>query len=493
MADITISYKGNTIAEVSASGTTTLGTANKYCEDNIAITYVQPNPSSATDITITYGESTIAEVSTSGTTTLGTKGKYCTSNILLEYVRPSIQIITDDSIYLLRQLPYNSNAKTMQKIVGCSFAWNQIAALGNGIANNASLSYNATTKETTVTPTRYNTDAVGAYGLISTNAVVGHKYLLSISVNLDHSGSIRFGFGVGLKTFANINSGHYVNLSNIQNHKSASSLSVYLNANSSGWTDGIYKFKDVQCIDLTVMFGSTIADYIYALEQGTAGAGVAFFKNLFPKDYYPYSAGTLVSVKPTASKMKNADESSVSSYPLSGIELRGLPKLDANNKLYYDGDEYAPSGTVTRKYGIVDMGTIGWSLNSSFNGSPAFVYTFNQAKIPSGNGVIANILTPIYETKTANALYVASSTSGIICLNTSKALQVRDFNYSTVADFKAAMSGVYLIYELATPTTESATDYTARQTCYPNGTEEFVDGRTVEIPVNAVADYEVTS
>lgn len=35
-------------------------------------------------------------------------------------------------------------------------------------------------------------------------------------------------------------------------------------------------------IDLTQLFGSTIADYIYSLETATAGAGVNFFKKLFP-------------------------------------------------------------------------------------------------------------------------------------------------------------------------------------------------------------------
>ena len=45
-------------------------------------------------------------------------------------------------------------------------------------------------------------------------------------------------------------------------------------------------------IDLTVMFGSTIADYIYNLEQSEAGAGVAFFKHMYPDNYYPYNAGT---------------------------------------------------------------------------------------------------------------------------------------------------------------------------------------------------------
>ena len=43
MADITVSYKGATIAEVSASGTTTLETAGKYCEDDISLAYVKPS------------------------------------------------------------------------------------------------------------------------------------------------------------------------------------------------------------------------------------------------------------------------------------------------------------------------------------------------------------------------------------------------------------------------------------------------------------------
>lgn len=43
MADITIGYKGETIAEISASGTTTLGTSGKYCEDDITLDYVKPS------------------------------------------------------------------------------------------------------------------------------------------------------------------------------------------------------------------------------------------------------------------------------------------------------------------------------------------------------------------------------------------------------------------------------------------------------------------
>ena len=50
-------------------------------------------------------------------------------------------------------------------------------------------------------------------------------------------------------------------------------------------------------IDLTALFNPTIADHIYSLEQANAGAGVAWFRNYFQKDYYPYNKGTLRSVE----------------------------------------------------------------------------------------------------------------------------------------------------------------------------------------------------
>lgn len=42
MADLTIKYKGNPIAELSESGTKTLTTGGKYCEDDISVEYAKP-------------------------------------------------------------------------------------------------------------------------------------------------------------------------------------------------------------------------------------------------------------------------------------------------------------------------------------------------------------------------------------------------------------------------------------------------------------------
>ena len=65
MADITVSYKGATIAEVSASGTTTLGTSGKYCEDDISIAYTKPSGTSY--VKIGEADYTLSTSSTSAT------------------------------------------------------------------------------------------------------------------------------------------------------------------------------------------------------------------------------------------------------------------------------------------------------------------------------------------------------------------------------------------------------------------------------------------
>lgn len=112
-----------------------------------------------------------------------------------------------------------------------------------------------------------------------------------------------------------------------------------------------YKFT-MTCFDLTQMFGSTIADYIYELEQAEVGAGVSWFRKYFPNDYYDYNPGELMHVSGvSAHKTYDADENVIGNYPLdSSLTLRGIPKL-VNGKLTFNGDIYKPDGTVERRYG----------------------------------------------------------------------------------------------------------------------------------------------
>lgn len=68
MPDVTISYKGNSIATMSASGTKTLLTEGKYCEDDITVAYTAPTPSagSATTPATTITANPTISVSNSG-------------------------------------------------------------------------------------------------------------------------------------------------------------------------------------------------------------------------------------------------------------------------------------------------------------------------------------------------------------------------------------------------------------------------------------------
>ena len=60
-------------------------------------------------------------------------------------------------------------------------------------------------------------------------------------------------------------------------------------------------------------------------------------------------------------------------------------------------------------------------------------------------------------------------------------LRVIDSSYTDAATFKAAMSGVMLVYELATPTTETAAPYTNPQIVSKYGTLEYVTNSIVPV------------
>ena len=239
-----------------------------------------------------------------------------------------------------------------------------------------------------------------------------------------------------------------------------------------------------QLFDLTQMFGSTIADYIYSLEKATAGAGVAWFKKLFPNDYYAYNAGELLSVEGlSAHVMRDADNNVIGNYPLdSSLTLRGIPKLDASNNLYYDGDEYTSDGKVKRKYGVVDLGTLNWEYRE-FSGISAFAFALFGAKMFSKDTkMLCEKYPQTIDNTDSNATTVAlMSDKQIQIKRYSNQIYIKDSAYTDAATFKAAMSGVMLVYELATPTTETATPYTNPQIVSKYGTLEYVTNSIVPV------------
>ena len=468
-----------------------------------------------------------------------------------------------------------------ENVIGGTIAWNQQIQNGNFASSSGWSSTQGATGSISVANNECALTCVSD-GNVSIRQffamVAGHKYLIFGMVKGNSSRSFFFQIGNVYKTFSisDTYNDYYIMLAPTNEASGKATYSGYV----TGVTGDVIYYKYYNVIDLTQMFGSTIADYIYTLETTNAGSGVAWFRKLFPKSYYAYNAGTLMSVKTSGHQMtgfnqwdeecesgyidiSNGNEivdatkirmknyvhvlpnttyykksslpfwnvyfdanknyigygnSAVNttfttpsncyyirsgfetaygttykhdtcinlswdgerngeyepyelySYPLDDIELRGLPKLDANNTLYYDGDVYQADGTVTRKYGIVDLGTLTWNLTGSGN------FQTEISGMKEGTASKQICIMPIYSyDKTASSTDKTYWNTGYV--------YVRDTSIATAAAFKTAMSGVYLVYELATQTEESATPYQENQVVNDFGTEEYVDTRDVPIPV----------
>lgn len=366
-------------------------------------------------------------------------------------------------------------------------------------------------------------------------------------------------------------------------------------------------------IDLTAMFGSSIADYIYTLESGTAGAGVAWLKKygFITKDYYAYDPGSLLSVKTSAHKIvgfnqwdksavvsgayiNDANGSAVSNggakhtgyidvipgqtyyirsdqtggawgawydfdknyisgitgyiasgpqsakiktapanarymrltciystgggdidtfcvnlsdpdrngtyeaysgptYPLdSDLELRGTLALDANNNLVYDGDVYPPSGNVTRDYTKLNLSEISWTARGSGSNHKAYSHTLPSAERSAyyTNSAICDVLPYI-------SFLSSIPTTGTSADNLKIGIYLQGTssngyggNIITVVDVNdSALTSGHIVYKLKTETTESADPYTSPQSVSDGGTEEYVDSRTVPMPVGHRSYY----
>lgn len=372
-----------------------------------------------------------------------------------------------------------------------------------------------------------------------------------------------------------------------------------------------YQVKEPMLIDLTAMFGSTIADYAYTLESGTAGAGIAWLKKYgyFTKPYYPYAAASLESVKTSAhktigfnqwdeessagywdissgsfvsgsntwrgctnyirclpntgyffhfeytgtasmgailfydgnknfisSQQSNTRENVVTTpancyymtfyanmayfdtgicinlhwdgemdgqyapfeqhtYALDDVELRGVPKLDASNNLYYNGDVYTPDGTVTRNRGRITFdgsSDESWGVQVNSGGHYlATLYLTGTIKAWTNDNKIGTLLSNMYPCGSWESVFVGNPVIGQT--GSAIGIGIDSLNITTADAWKTWLASNNLVveFDLATPTTESADPFTELQICNDFGTEEFVDAATrdFEMPCGSLAVY----
>lgn len=388
--------------------------------------------------------------------------------------------------YKFRRTPYKSR-RLMDEIVGGSVVWNQLVPTQSrtNTANGVTIVHNGDGSATL----NGTATARGSFTIANVDVPIGHAFLFC---GYKKEGSNAGFFGVGGYT---LDTGSGKVWKNATTYASLPARLDYIVGDT---------FSDtkmwLQIFDLTQMFGTTIADYIYTLEQATAGAGVALFRSLFGASYYPYNAGELISISGLSarkavgfnafnrsaaaenkvpvyltgalaneansissdyihvlkgvqyyfshkalvfgydkdktylgcwhrtngwaksagtsvstlsiaygdeieyvklafrtSQNSNADmtkaDISVSLsasaayepyeehvYPFdSTLTLRGIPKLDSNNKLYFDGDRYASDGTVTRRYGTREYQSGDESLTDAITDGTNTVYKLTTA------------------------------------------------------------------------------------------------------------------
>ena len=502
-----------------------------------------------------------------------------------------IEVNEDTSPYVFRKTGGGvecENSEVLTELVGGTVAWNQLLYNGNFSSTDGWSS----TKTITASNNKLllTGSDVSSYASLYNSDVFtnrsDHKYLFHIRcTSTDKVTVLPSGAAIdGIIRLTTDGSDNYFIWSS-----SDSSITVRMGIRVtpvSPSTSVEATFEDAFIIDLTQMFGTAIADYIYSLEQTNAGAGVAFFRNLFPNAYYRYDVGSIQSAcvmehntvgfnqwdeqweigsLNVSTGAKTATSNCIRSknyipvlpdttyyfkspkgrdicyydanqnfiigdntgssnaefttpanaqfmlfrisntygtaytndicinisnpsfngtyksyekhtYPVSLVELHGIPKLDSNNKLYYDGDRYQSDGRVVRKYGIVDLGTLTWSYEATWGSNTNLFYntSISNIKPAASNSSLINAVCPKYVLKTRNENNASSEDMVFSCSDTG-VIQFINHSYSNTATFKTAMSGVYLVYEVENPTEGTADPFTSNQFCNPDGTEEFVD------------------
>jgi hypothetical protein len=313
-------------------------------------------------------------------------------------------------------------------VYGGFINWNQLVQNGNFESTSGWGSSNTTqtASNNVLTITKTGDGGYGCYKEIRLSA--NHKLLKSIKLKGVSGVNYYFnGF------FANVNgTDNWQTFTSIFDNNS-STIYFISSTNETGDYQP-YQLKEFYIIDLTQLFGETKANEIYAMEQAEAGSGVAYFKSLFYKDYYPYNSGEITNVSAV-----NGDTDKYHTYT---IDLDGTR---------YGGTLDAVSGKLTVDRVMADMGDLTWTYYSIAQGS-LFRCDITNIK-PTSNTLLANCICSQYSVVTQN-----NRTNGTIssAYNT-KSIDVIDNRYSDASTFKTAMNGVQLVYKLATPITYQLT------------------------------------
>lgn len=278
-------------------------------------------------------------------------------------------------------------------------------------------------------------------------------------------------------------------------------------------------------IDLTIDFGSTIADYIYSLETANAGDGVAWVRKYLPNDYYAYCAPTLKHVSGVSAHVLTGfnqwdevwEEGSINNsgeniiYP--NVRSKNYIPILPNNTYYIKASAglmlfwYDANKTfISKSNGGINNQTVTLPTNAvylRFRTADSYGATYQNdicinLSDASKNGTYEPYVQHSYpidstwvgmgipKLDSANKLYFDGDTYASDGTVTER-YGIRAYQSGDESLADAITDGTNTVYKLTTPTTSSASPYTSPQICDPDGTEEYVT--TGLVPVGHETEY----
>jgi len=409
--------------------------------------------------------------------------------------------IEDFEPYLFRAMPEGTGKVEKTELVGGTVAWNQLFGhntLLGGSNDGITVTVDDTNKSITVTGTATADTQYTFYTFGGNNDGFIKDHIYYLAQPSGASASTYF-IRTGESTFWS-----YKNIGKMVDDSSYPNIRVcVMNGQTVNFT-----FKP-QFFDLTAMFGSTIADYIYSLEQATAGAGVAFFQKYFGSGYVPYNAGELASVNPTGHKTVGFNQwdeewevgiidadtgqpTSSSTRIRSKNFCKCLPSTDyrftapANGVIFwYDTNQNYISYVVGNNavytspsnagYFKVCMGDIYGNIykndiciNLHWDGERDGDYEqYEEHYYPIDPSELNGVF------KLVNGQLVADGDIRKADGSTQRRFGKRAYQSGDESLTDAITDGTNTVYKLTTQTTEQLTPFEEYQLCDPYGTEEF--------------------
>lgn len=381
---------------------------------------------------------------------------------------------TDTDTAYQKTVPTGAKLMSVKSVGGRSIVWNQLVSQLIETTSASVTGVKLTDKTLQISGT--STNVVFLRIVPVQTAIIGHKYLFH-----SHASNT-----TGLSSF----NGFYNNESETDKRFYEYGKGIIF-TNADNAIEMRLRLDD----DVTVNFQITpqLFDLTQMFGAGNEPASVEEFEKMFPADYYPYAVGEIVSAG--TEEVVVGDTAHPIPEAIRNLPGYGWSAGTAKNYVDYENKKYVQC------VNSVDLGTLGWKINTTSSVGNHFygsVKHLNFKYLGAFGTTVYNALCSKYITVARSSNVFVDKTLTIDGVNVVSQIQVKDTAYTDAAEFKQAMQGVILYYELEKPiVTDISTlipdDFLRNIEVEAGGTITFKNsnGDSYRIPVPSKEEYVV--